>query len=168
MYNNIRCIAFDCFNTIFKVEAIPYEELKKYSNHVKNSDFSPFPFSEKWFQLRAFDDVASGFELLRRKGIKIVALSNGSIELINALSEKNTLMWDYIIDLTQHGVYKPNMDAYLACVKDTKIPAANTLMVSANKSFGDLESSRSVGMQAALIRNGFPETILDLVSQIEA
>jgi FMN phosphatase YigB (HAD superfamily) len=167
MYRHIHCIAFDCFNTIFKVEAIPYEELKEYSNHVKKSDFSPFLFSEKWYQLAAFDDVASGFDLLRRKGIKIVALSNGSVELISALSEKNTLRWDYIIDLTKHGMYKPNINAYFACVKDTKIPAAHTLMVTANKSFGDLESSRSVGMQAALIRNGFPETILDLVSQIE-
>jgi len=166
MTTDIQCIALDCFGTTFKADTLSYDTIYKYNEHVKQQKFQPYHFDEEWYQLKIFEDVAEGFKELRRLKIKIVALSNGSIDLIKTLSDANEIAWDQIIDLVKHRVYKPHLKAYKACIIDTKIPASNTLMVTANKSFGDIECASKIGMQTCLIRNGTPNTILELAESL--
>lgn len=162
----IRCIAFDCFGTIFRMDDIPREEIRKYVDHVNLKDFSPFVFSESWLNLLAHPDSATGIDMLQKQGYMCVTLSNGSTELLSHLSKRSGIFWDRIVDLVSYRVYKPHRDAYLCIEKDIGISPVETLMITANPTFGDLEGASSVGMRSRVVRNGPPETIIDLAEEI--
>lgn len=135
------------------MRSIPKEEIILYSRHVHSNDFSPFIFPESWRNLKAHPDSAPGIKGLQSLGFKCIALSNGSKDLIEELSRKEGIGWDHIVDLVAHKVYKPHKGAYRTVEADLGIPPAETLMVSSNGTFGDIEGSTSVGMKAVVIRD---------------
>lgn len=161
-HSNIKCVTFDCFGTVFDMSGISKSEISDYVRHVRKNDFSPFTFPDSWFNLKAHPDSAEGISLIQSKGIKCVALSNGSLELIKKISEENKIYWDFIINLVGHKVYKPNVNAYYTVKIDTGFNPEETLMVTANPTFGDVEGSQVCGMKCQVIRHGPPETIIDL------
>ena len=158
----IKVIAFDCFGTVFDMSNISREEIAAYVNHVRKSDFSPFEFPESWFNLAAHPDSADGILRLQEAGFMCVALSNGSPSLLESISAGSLIEWDYIVPLALHRVYKPHVDAYRTIEKDLGIPPPETLMVTANPTFGDIEGAAAVGMQSQVIRHGHPNTIIEL------
>jgi len=160
----LRCVAFDCFGTVFDMSPVPRMEVSDYVRHVRKNDFTPYNFPESWQTLQAHPDSREGIEKIRRAGICCVALSNGSVELIRNISKLNFIEWDHIVDLIQHQVYKPNIAAYRTVEIDLNILPAETLMVTANPTFGDLEGAEAIGMRSQLVRNGFPATITELAS----
>jgi len=160
----IRCLAFDCFGTVFDMSGISRDEIKAYVDHVKREDFSPFEFPPSWYNLKAHPDAKEGLELARHFGFRCVTLSNGSVELLAALSVSNGIEWDHITDLAKHRAYKPhNLDAYRAIKCDLGYLPSETLMVTANPTFGDVESSAAIGMPSQVIRHGYPNTIPELL-----
>jgi 2-haloalkanoic acid dehalogenase type II len=163
----IKCIAFDCFGTVFDMSNLSREEIKDYVDHVNLKDFSPYYFTYEWKSLIAHEDSASGIKLLQDNGYYCVALSNGSYDLIKIISESNNIYWDYIINLNEHKVYKPHFDAYKTIEKDTNFKPSETLMVSANPKFGDIEGARNINMRSAVIRHGYLNTIPELVGYIK-
>lgn len=148
----LKVIAFDCFGTVFDLSEIPKDEIRLYSRHVHSNDFSPFVFPESWWSLKAHPDSAPGIKGLQSLGFKCVALSNGSKDLIESVSRKEGIGWDHVIDLVSHKVYKPHKDAYRTVERDLGVKPEETLLVSANGSFGDIEGSTSIGMKAVVIR----------------
>lgn len=158
----IECIAFDCFGTVFDMSGISIEEIKQYSDHVHKDDFTPFDFPQSWWKLRAHKDASCGIIQLQRLGYRCVALSNGSPQLIKAVSAANLIEWDHIIDLVSHQVYKPHVDAYRMIEKDLGYKPEDTLMVTANPTFGDIEGAAEIGMQSQVIRHGYPNSIIEL------
>lgn len=158
----IQAIAFDCFGTVFDMSNVPTEEVKDYARHVRQEFFSPYIFRDSWRDIPAHADSAVGIMRLQRAGFVCVALSNGSRELIEEISGRNEIQWDTIVDLAKHRVYKPHLDAYRTVEKETGIKPANTCMVTANPSFGDIDGAGQIGMMTMVIRHGFPETILEL------
>jgi HAD superfamily hydrolase (TIGR01493 family) len=166
--NKPKCIAFDCFGTVFDMSTIASEEIKAYVAHVRKDDFSPFNFPESWWKLTAHPDAAEGIKRLRAMGIVCVTLSNGSKELLTTVSKANYIEWDCVIDLVKHRAYKPNnLDAYRAVEKETGFKPAESLMVTANPTFGDVESSAAIGMPSQVIRHGYPNTIIELAEMFE-
>lgn len=165
---NIKCIAFDCFGTVFDMSNFSRKEIVDYVKHVNKNNFSPFNFPESWFELKSHPDSSEGIIKLQNLGYRCVAMSNGSFDLIQKISHKNKIEWDYIIDLVKHGVYKPKKEAYFAVEKQTGFKPEETLMVTANPDFGDIEGSESIGMKSQVIRqNNYPKTIIELVELLK-
>ena len=147
-----KCIAFDCFGTVFDMAGVSRDEIKAYVAHVRRNDFSPFEFPRSWWDLKLHPDAAPGIARLQRNGFKCVTLSNGAADLLRHVSEAGGVHWDHIVDLAAHRVYKPHRDAYLTVWKDLGIPPEQTMMVTANPTFGDVEGAMSVGMMPKVIR----------------
>jgi HAD superfamily hydrolase (TIGR01493 family) len=163
----IKCVAFDCFGTVFNMDDICRHEIKDYVEHVKREDFTPYDFPPDWWDLTAHPDSRKGIAAIQLQGVKCVALSNGSVDLIYRISHRNGIHWDAIIDLVSHRVYKPNIDAYRTVEKDLGFLPHETLMVTANPTFGDVEGSAAIGMPSKVIRHGFPNTILELAEWLD-
>ncbi len=168
-FSNIKAIAFDCFGTIFDMSNISRDEIKAYVDHVRKDDFTPFEFPASWFELKSHADAKDGIKKLQRMGLFCVALSNGDSNLIDEVSERNGFDFDYVIDLAgKHNVYKPHIDAYRTIEKDLGYKPSETLMVTANPTFGDIEGSAAIGMRSQIIRHGHPNTILELCEMFGA
>ena len=159
----MEAVAFDCFGTVFDMTPIPNKDIGSYVEHVRKLDFSPYAFPASWLNLKAHEDSAEGIKMIQELGIKCVALSNGSHDLLSHISKQNGIEFDHIVNLAAHRVYKPHQDAYLTVQKDLGIDTSETLMVTANPTFGDIEGALSVGMHALVIRNSsMIQTIVDL------
>jgi HAD superfamily hydrolase (TIGR01493 family) len=165
-WNHIRCIAFDCFGTVFDMSGIGKHEIKAYVEHVKKNDFSPFPFPDSWWNLTAHPDAKEGIRLLQLQGLTCVTLSNGSRELLSTVSLKNGINWDHIIDLAKYKVYKPHEAAYATVLAETTYYPRETLMVTANPTFGDIEGAAAIGMPSQVIRHGHPNTVIELAEML--
>lgn len=124
----IKCVAFDCFGTVFNMDDICRHEIKDYVEHVKREDFTPYDFPPDWWDLKAHPDSQNGIVAIQLQGIKCVALSNGSVDLIYRISKRNGIHWDAIIDLVSHRVYKPHVDAYRTVQKDTGFLPHETIL----------------------------------------
>jgi 2-haloalkanoic acid dehalogenase type II len=158
----IKCAAFDCFGTVFDTAALSPDLISDYVRHVRSTTFSPYTFPPAWHDLPAHPDATEGILMLRKSGIACVALSNGTPELIRHLSRRAEILWDCVIDLAAREVYKPHLDAYRAVEAVFGPPPEETMMVTANPTFGDVEGAVAVGMQAWVIRHGYPNTIIEL------
>lgn len=75
-----------------------------------------------------------------------MALSNGSYDLIFRLAERSGFRWDHIVSLAAHQVYKPHRAAYLTIQKDLGIKTKDTLMVTANPTFGDIDQGAKANL----------------------
>lgn len=163
----IKCIAFDCFGTVFDMSGVSREEIKAYVNHVRKADFTLFNFPNSWWKLKAHADAADGIRQLQEAGFSCVTLSNGSANLLRYVSRQNGILWDFIIDLVRYQVYKPHIDAYRTVEKQLGFKPAETLMVTANPTFGDIEGAAAIGMQSQVIRQpGAPQTIIELAATL--
>lgn len=164
---SIRCIAFDCFGTVFDMAGVSRNEISAYVAHVRRNDFAPFEFPRSWWDLRLHPDSAAGVRMLQDEGFCCVTLSNGSADLLKHVSERGGIAWDRIIDLAQHKVYKPHVDAYRVVEKETAFAPRETLMVTANPTFGDVEGSASIGMPSQVVRHGYPNDIVELAQMLK-
>lgn len=164
----MRVIAFDCFGTLFNMQGVSREEIQDYVAHVNRNDFSPYKFPDSWWNLKLHKDVKKNFALLQERGLKCVALSNGSVGLLAHVAKRGGIEFDHIVDLAAHGVYKPHVNAYRTIQKDLGYLPADTLMVTANPRFGDLEGAALVGMPSQVIRHGYPEDLADLLLMFDA
>lgn len=165
----IKCIAFDCFGTVFDLQGVSRAEIKAYSDHVNAEDFTPFNFPNAWWDLKLHADSGVAINRLLNDGFACVAMSNGSVDLIKHVSANGGVTWTHIVDLIAHGVYKPHTEAYYAIEKQTGYKPEETLMVTANPTFGDIEGAAAIGMQSQVIRHpGTPLTIIELAEKLEA
>ena len=164
----MKCIAFDCFGTVFDMSGVPREAIAAYVRHVRKNDFTPYAFPDSWWELKAHPDAAEGIKRLRDAGFKCVTLSNGDAKLLQAVSQKNGIEWDAIIDLAFYRVCKPHIDAYRTVEKAVGFKPSETLMVTANPTFGDIEGAAAIGMPSQVIRHGYPDTIIELAGQLTA
>lgn len=163
----LKCIAFDCFWTVFDMADIPPAEIRDYVSHVRRNDFSPYQFPDSWRQLHAWPDSSPAIARLQDYGYRCVALSNGTVDLVRYISESSFIYWDTIIDLVAHRVYKPHLDAYRTIENDLGFRPDECLMVTANPTFGDLEGAAAIGMKSQVIRHGKPNTIIELADMLE-
>ena len=166
--SKIKCIAFDCFGTVFDMSNVPREEIAAYVAHVRKNDFTPYEFPKSWWSLKSHPDCKEGIEMLQGQGLFCVALSNGDADLVDTVAEQNGIYFHYVIDLVGHRVYKPHVDAYRTIQKDLGYKPSATLMVTANPTFGDIEGAAAIGMQSQVIRNpGTPATIIELANLLK-
>jgi len=158
----IKCVAFDCFGTVFDMAGVSDSEIADYVRHVRKNGFTPYTFPQSWLELNLHADSAEGVLTLQAAGYLCVTLSNGAADLLRHVSEVGGIQWDKIIDLASHRIYKPHYAAYRTVEIETGYTPAETLMVTANPTFGDLEGAAAIGMNSQVIRHGPPNTIIEL------
>jgi 2-haloacid dehalogenase len=147
----IKVIAFDVFGTVFDLSGVNHEEIRDYAHHIRQETWSPLVLPESWKTLPAHADSKEGIDRLRRK-FMVVTMSNGPLDLLAALSKHNNISWDAIIPIQMNKVYKPKPKAYLTICELMKVEPSEVMMVTANKTFGDIEAANSLGMQSQWIR----------------
>jgi 2-haloacid dehalogenase len=147
----IEVVAFDTFGTVFDLSQVDHQEIRDYAHHIRKPDWSPLHLPESWTKLPAHPDSKLGLDDLRKKYM-VVTCSNGPLGLLAKLSRYNNIQWDAIIPLELNKVYKPNPKAYLTVCEVLGVEPSKVAMVTANKDFGDLEGSESVGIKPILIR----------------
>ena len=167
-FTGLTVAFFDCFGTVFDMSDIPREEIAAYVEHVRREDFTPYEFPPSWYSLKAHPDAAEGIRHLRYNcGLRCVAFSNGSWELISEISKANSIRWSGITSPAACQAYKPHPKAYESAVRMMRVPAIQCLMVTANPTFGDIEGAAGAGMQSCVIRHGFPNNIIELAEVID-
>jgi FMN phosphatase YigB (HAD superfamily) len=163
---NIRCVLFDLFGTVLNMKDVERADVAAYNDHVRRKDFSPLTLPESWYNLKPHDDAGLGLHLLRKMGLYCATLSNAPIALQTALSEPHGLVWDNMVDLPLHRVYKPDLAAYPIGAKVCGFKPEECLMVTANPTFGDVEGAKACGMASQVIRH--PYTPRDILSLADA
>ncbi len=164
----IKVIAFDVFGTVFDLSSVPKQEKIDYITHIRKPEWSPLVLPKSWETLPAHPDAAEGIRLLRHD-YYVVTCSNGPLGLLAKLSKHNKIEWDAIIPLELNKVFKTNPRAYLTVCEVMGVQSQEVMMVTANKSFGDIEASSALGMTPMLIRNeGHPQTIIELASSLRS
>lgn len=162
----IKVVAFDVFGTVFNLTPTDREEVRDYVRHIRQPEWAPLRLPKSWESLPAHPDSAEGIAKLREKFI-VVTCSNGPLGLLTKLSKHNGIQWDAIIPLELNRVYKPDPRAYLTVCEVLDVAPEEVLMVTANKTFGDLEASAKLGMRSVLIRDGDgPKTIPELAASL--
>ena len=157
----IQLICFDVFGTVFDMSTVSKESIRSYVDHVKSNSWEPIDLSG-WANIKAHPDACSGISLLRTE-FQVVTLSNGPMKLLTKISKSNNISWDAIIPIEAYEVYKPNPDAYKIACQLMGIPPENTLMVTANPTFGDIEGAAKNGISSQIIRHkGGPQDIIEL------
>lgn len=165
---NVKVVAFDLFGTVFSLADVDRQEIKDYAAHLRNPEWSPLRLPPSWEKLPAHPDSAEGIRRLREK-FTVVTCSNGPLGLTAKLSKHNSINWDAIIPLELNKVFKTSPGAYLTVCEVLGCEPKDVLMVTANKSFGDLEASTALGMQAVLIRgDSGPRDIIELANLLGA
>jgi 2-haloalkanoic acid dehalogenase type II len=164
-------LQFDCCNTVFNIDGVPVEELSDYIAQVHRPEWAPLTLPDHWFNLPAHDDAREGIARLISKGFRCVTCSNWPQDLLATLSAKAGIRWSAIIPMETVEAYKPAEVAYLNAARVCGVDPSQVLMVTANESAPDIETARSLGMQAILIdrerkyQDG-PHTITELAEML--
>lgn len=160
-----KVIAFDVFGTVFDLSSVSRDEVRDYVKQLRQEPWAPLNLPEHWTRLPAHPDSREGIERLR-KNFMVVTCSNGPLGLLAKLSKHNGINWDAIIPLELNRVYKTDPKAYMTVCEVLDVQPADVLMVTANRTFGDLEAATALGMSAQLIREeGCPQTIIELAQK---
>lgn len=148
----MKVLAFDVFGTIVKLDGVPREEIKAYVDHIRKPTWTPLELPRSWETLPAFDDVAENILRLRVAGYFCVTCSNAPLGLQAKLMSYNGISFDALIPLEMCKAYKTNPRCYWLVCDVLGVKPEDVTMITGNKTFGDIEASRSIGMNAMLIR----------------
>ena len=96
-----------------------------------------------WDELSPWPEVPSVLSSLDRRGARLALLSNGDVDMLNALSQRLPVSFDHIFSSEQAGKYKPHPAIYGLAVSRTGIEPQRILHVAGSaldalgaKSFG--------------------------------
>lgn len=163
---SIKYIAFDLVNTVYDVSKVPEQELKNYVTQVRADKWAPLTLPPSWEHIPLHTDSAEGLKLLGTK-YKLVAMSNLPYDLIRKMAKNSGIKWDYIVPIIFAQAYKPNLSAYGLIFDLCKCHPSEVMMVTANKTAGDLEAAAQLGMHPKLIREpGSPRDLIELAKQL--
>jgi 2-haloacid dehalogenase len=110
-------------------------------------------------RLKPFPDVIAALEKLRGAGLKLVILSNGDRDMLEAAKEHIGFQFDDVISVQEAGYFKPHWKTYVTAEERIGEERSSILFV-ANHAF-DCIGAKSYGMRTAFIdrrRRPFGET----------
>lgn len=127
------------------LENLFYENNIPLSEEVKDDILGAFR------KLPAYDDVKPSLMMLQEKGIKTIAVSNSSLEMIKQqLSNADIIhLFDAYYSVDAVNTYKPFPNIYEYVVKKESLKPNNTLMVATHD--WDLFGAKKVGLKTAYI-----------------
>lgn len=156
-------LAFDVFNTIVMFADVPYKERKSYSDQLKADEYKDLVLPDWWDSLPAYPDSKEGIARLRTK-YDVITFTNCPLAMRLRLFENIGIEVDLHFPLEFHQVHKPKPRAYSVLAQHYE--GRKVTVISANKKFGDIEGARAAGMESLLIRNGYPNTIVELAEML--
>jgi 2-haloacid dehalogenase len=107
-----------------------------------------------WHKLEAWPDSASAIARLAKLG-PVITLSDGSIALLKALNEKNTLGFTEIWGSDTWSTYKPDPAVYQGAIAKLGLKPHEVALVAAH--LGDLWAAKKCGMKAFYVERPFEE-----------
>jgi FMN phosphatase YigB (HAD superfamily) len=166
---------FDLFNTIYDISAVPKEHLIEYrrliDQFLETGKYEPLDMGQWWQLIKPFPEVIESLKSLdKRNGL--VTLSNCPVdwqfEINRSCKLDSWLSPAILLDYAQ--IYKPHVGAYYMAIGYANCfdrRPADCMMVTANKTFGDLENAAKVGMQSFHVDREHGGTLWDLVKHLE-
>lgn len=155
-----KLLCFDLFGTVIDMANVDRDELRAYGDFLaewrRSRQWLPLELPESWATLPAFHDARDGLELLAEKGYRCVTLSNAPLPLTRAMLRHNDLTFAGIVPLEATGAYKTDPACYTFACALWGVPPCDAAMVTANRTFGDLEAAAGIGMRPILIRDSTP------------
>lgn len=109
--------------------------------------------------LKPFPDVVAALQQLRDAGLKLVILSNGDRDMLEAAKPHIGFPFDHVISVQEAGYFKPHWKTYATATEIIGEERSSCLFV-ANHAF-DCIGAKSFGMRTAFIdrrRRPFGET----------
>jgi 2-haloacid dehalogenase len=102
-------------------------------------------------QLQPHPDVKGGLKNLKSNGFLLVALTNGSLEALNAQMKYAGLTpyFDKLYSVEEVKSFKPQGKTYQYVLSDMNCKAENAMMIAAHP--WDIAGAKAVGMQTAFI-----------------
>jgi 2-haloalkanoic acid dehalogenase type II len=158
-------IAFDVFGTVVDMSSVGRSELSDYIKTIHLPSWTPLDFPEKWKHLPPHPDSIEGIARLRKSHV-VVTLSNGPLSFQVDLFRNIGINWDCIIPLEAYRTYKPKLSAYTVALDLLRVRPSQVMMVTANKTFGDIEAAEQLGMRSYLIRNEPGSNIISLAEHL--
>ena len=107
-------------------------------NHLNNA----------WHRLAPWNDTVEGLNLLK-SNFSISTLSNGGIDLLTNMANKQNLPWDNIFSAETFMHYKPDSETYLGAVDKLNLEAQEVMLVAAHNQ--DLLSAKKYGLKTAFV-----------------
>ena len=101
-----------------------------------------------WHRLDPWPDSVAGLARLKTR-FPVVALSNGNVALMVALSRHAGFGWDAVLGAEFSHAYKPSPEAYLATARALDLAPPELCLVAAHH--GDLAAARECGLMTAHI-----------------
>jgi 2-haloacid dehalogenase len=100
-------------------------------------------------ELDVHDDVPGGVRALRQAGLRLLTLTNGSVQTSQALLERAGILdqFERLLSVEQAGVWKPARAAYEYAGKACGVPLTEMLLVAAHP--WDIEGAARAGLQTA-------------------
>lgn len=107
-----------------------------------------------WYKLDAWPDSAGALARLGRTA-PVITLSDGSVELLAALDERNRLGFTQIWGSDTWQAYKPNPAVYLGAIQKLQLEPGEVALVAAHLS--DLWAAKKCGLKAIYVERPFAE-----------
>ncbi len=126
-------------------------EMTAAGRHVALSEEAAMQVSQKLKSLPPHPDVKPGLEELRRSGFRLATLTNSSTDGQREQLQHAGLTeyFDQTFSVDAVRKFKPAHEAYEYALKQTGMPADDTLMVAAHS--WDIWGAMSCGLQGALL-----------------
>ncbi len=158
----MKILLFDLVGTVFDMSSARPADLSFYGQQIKDwrdqttsraAQWSPLILPKSWEILPPQPDAKDAIAALRAsKRYRCVTMSNLPIRLQVEMSANAGIDWDFMVPLEAARVYKTHPSAYLfALGLFGNRPASDFVMVTANRTYGDLEAALNLGMKSALI-----------------
>ena len=96
-------------------------------------------------ELDAHPDAAPAFEAVRRAGVRLGSLSNGSEEGARGLLARNGLEVDAVLSIDHARRWKPHRDAYLTAVRQLGLPPGEVALIAVHS--WDVHGARAAGLR---------------------
>lgn len=96
-------------------------------------------------ELDAHPDAAPAFEAVRRAGVRLGSLSNGSEAGARGLLERNGLQVERVLSIDHAGRWKPHRDAYLTAVQQLGLAPSEVALIAVHS--WDVHGARAAGLR---------------------
>ncbi len=96
-------------------------------------------------ELTAHPDAAPAFEAVRRAGVRLGSLSNGSEEGARGLLQRNGLAVELVLSIDHAQRWKPHRDAYLTAVQQLGLQPGEVSLIAVHS--WDVHGARAAGLR---------------------
>ncbi len=97
-------------------------------------------------ELDAHPDAATAFEAVRRAGVRLGSLSNGSEEGARGLLKRNGLEVESVLSIDHARRWKPHRDAYLTAVRSLSLEPGEVALIAVHS--WDVHGARAAGLRS--------------------